>query len=290
MSMSNPALLYQPPLMWKKPYHLALVRSAGFRAHWHSELETLYCRSGHFTIMIDGREYHVRSGEAAVVNTMETHELVPPDKSEECEILVVMLGRALLGDGFYEFYKRDLTRHVMPVSGSVLGEVLEGLADRAGRGRDDADPSAGWSVRALLFRLAALIFEETPCVPVSGHPRQRRALELQRIENVFTYISENYAKPITLDEISAAARYEKKFFCRIFRRVTGMTFHGYLNAYRVETASVLLDSQDISVADAGAAVGIPNLKTFVRVFRQYAGMTPAAYRNRKTPKKQNIGE
>ena len=60
--------------------------------------------------------------------------------------------------------------------------------------------------------------------------------------------------------------------------MTGVTFHRALNQRRIGIACDLLRTTDLPTAAIGAEVGLPEPKTFSRVFREVEGMTPGEYR------------
>ena len=51
-----------------------------------------------------------------------------------------------------------------------------------------------------------------------------------------TYIRNNYARPLSLDDISGVACLSPSHFCRLFKKNTGTTPKDYLNMVRIEKA------------------------------------------------------
>ena len=88
-----------------------------------------------------------------------------------------------------------------------------------------------------------------------------------------------YSNEITLERAAAYAGYDPRAFCRLFKYITNMTFHDYLNLHRVNVSMRLLENNTGSINEIGQAVGIPVAKTFSRVFKKYTGMSPSQYRN-----------
>ncbi|WP_418442929.1 AraC family transcriptional regulator, partial [Blautia sp.] len=50
---------------------------------------------------------------------------------------------------------------------------------------------------------------------------------------MLNYISENYKRPISLDEIAGVAYLQTGYFCRFFKKKMGVTFLEYQNEYRL---------------------------------------------------------
>ena len=109
-----------------------------------------------------------------------------------------------------------------------------------------------------------------------GPPRDiRRA---QAVKNVLRRIRSSYGQALTLEDLAAEAALEPKYFCRVFRQITGRTPINYLNYYRVECAAELLCTTQGSITDIALECGFGDVSYFSRMFRRYKGQTPGQYR------------
>ena len=66
-----------------------------------------------------------------------------------------------------------------------------------------------------------------------------------------------------------------------YHRMTGITFTGALYEARMAKAASLVSSIDARMGDVAFQLGYDNAKNFSRAFRNYYGMSPSEYRNRK---------
>lgn len=98
------------------------------------------------------------------------------------------------------------------------------------------------------------------------------------MKSVLRRIRRDYASPLTLDELAAEAGMNPRYFCRVFRQMTGRTPIDYLNYYRIECAAELLCTEGDSVTDVALACGFNDPGYFARLFRRHKGMSAAAYR------------
>lgn len=98
------------------------------------------------------------------------------------------------------------------------------------------------------------------------------------VNSAVNYIMAHYREPLTVDEICNKVCLSKYYFCKIFRRRTGVPIHQYINEYRINKSKELLSYSKLSIGDVGAAVGFKNPLTFIRSFEKYARMTPGEYR------------
>lgn len=65
---------------------------------------------------------------------------------------------------------------------------------------------------------------------------------------------------------------------KIFKLSKQMSINDYINNYRIEKAKALLDCEALTVKEITAMIGIENTQYFYTLFKNYTGLTPAAYR------------
>ncbi|MEV5836477.1 AraC family transcriptional regulator [Nocardia sp. NPDC052112] len=99
-------------------------------------------------------------------------------------------------------------------------------------------------------------------------PHLRRARDLA---------DRNYAEPLNLDELAAAAGVSKYHFLRAFAAVYGVTPAAYLAQRRIERAQDYLRATNLTVTEVCMLVGYSSLGSFSSKFRQLVGVTPSEY-------------
>jgi len=101
----------------------------------------------------------------------------------------------------------------------------------------------------------------------------------KRMAEVYTYIKENYFKPVTLDKISKIARMSPFAFSRFFKKNCGAGFVEYLNRVRTNKACYLLRETDYQVHDIAIECGFGSISNFNKQFRKTEGICPRDYRS-----------
>ncbi|MFC5413106.1 AraC family transcriptional regulator [Larkinella bovis] len=112
---------------------------------------------------------------------------------------------------------------------------------------------------------------------MTAYEQPRRPDDHRRIDNVFTYILNHYASPITLEEVAAQAHLTPSAFCRFFRLHTRKTFSQLLNEVRIEHACRLLQESKLPISQIAFSCGYTNLSNFNRQFKLITGLTPGQY-------------
>jgi AraC-like DNA-binding protein/ligand-binding sensor protein len=96
------------------------------------------------------------------------------------------------------------------------------------------------------------------------------------------YIVGHHSDPIDLDTVAAAMHVSRFYFCKVFKKATGLTFTEYLGRVRIEKANTLLLNPHLRISEIAINVGFQSLTHFNRVFRQIAGQSPTAFRASKS--------
>jgi AraC-like DNA-binding protein len=109
---------------------------------------------------------------------------------------------------------------------------------------------------------------------------QENAAEMPAIARARALIAERYASELSLTEIAQAVNMSAFYFCKTFKKTTGMTFTDYLARVRIEKVKNLLLNPNIRVSEAAFDAGFQSLSQFNRVFRRIAGESPTVYRDR----------
>ncbi len=97
------------------------------------------------------------------------------------------------------------------------------------------------------------------------------------MNKIYNYISKNFDKPISLEEVSKVAHLDKYAFCRYFKKVTHKSFISYLNEFRVSMACKLLIKNTYSISQVGFLVGYNNISNFYKQFKKIMKVTPSKY-------------
>ncbi|MBV8213349.1 MAG: helix-turn-helix domain-containing protein [Verrucomicrobia bacterium] len=111
---------------------------------------------------------------------------------------------------------------------------------------------------------------------------QEDEAESPMIRRARAYILANQADPIDLDKVAQAMHVSTFYFCKMFKKATGLTFTDYLSRVRVEKAKTLLLNPHLRISEIAYDVGFQSLTHFNRMFRKIVGESPTAYREAKS--------
>jgi AraC-like DNA-binding protein len=112
----------------------------------------------------------------------------------------------------------------------------------------------------------------------SDHPIPPRPLRAEpiAIAQIRLYLEENYAIPITLDDLATHVHFSPFHLLRVFRQATGLPPHAFLTGVRVRRAKSLL-ALGIPPVDVAQRVGFADQSHLYRHFKCIMGVTPGHY-------------
>lgn len=108
----------------------------------------------------------------------------------------------------------------------------------------------------------------------------RNVKNAETLGQVLRYIRENFAQPITLDEVARSVFLSPFYFSHLFMDELGITFMEYLTRVRMEEAKKLLSDKSLSMQAIAEGVGYDDASYFSKVFKKNVGVTPNKYRAR----------
>lgn len=92
------------------------------------------------------------------------------------------------------------------------------------------------------------------------------------------YVSKHIGEKIYVEDISKELGISYGYLSKIFKDEMGMSLVDYINTIKIERIKELLLNRDVSFEDAGASVGINDVKYLSRIFKKYTGITSGEYR------------
>jgi AraC-like DNA-binding protein/ligand-binding sensor protein len=107
---------------------------------------------------------------------------------------------------------------------------------------------------------------------------QQQNAEPPVIKRAKDYINEHQNEELSLGQVAKAVNTSSFYFCKIFKKFTGINFTDYLSRVRIEKAKNLLLNPNLRVSEIAFEVGFQSLTHFNRVFKRILGQSPTGYR------------
>ena len=239
--------------------------------HWHREFELVLVKSGQLTLQLNTMEYNLKQGDIAVINCGVLHRGTPLNCVYECIVCDLNLLRRSADT------PTDLISPI--ISGQMTVDVLL-EADNSAEYRSALSLFGAMRQASTFFelevmsRLFGFFFELYKAERVSPHKINRQDANITRVSELLDWLEDSIAEPITLTYISSKAGLNEKYFCRIFKEITGKTFSDYLSGLRIDNACRLLLHHKASVTEAALHSGFSDISYFSKVFKKHKGCSP----------------
>ena len=274
-------MLYQNILAEDEPFITRISDFAHkFPEHRHADIEMHYCLMGEVDILIDKKLYRLRKGDLVFIEPMASHE-VPDQKTDAPRrLLSVIVGISFLKEHFNLFSKGRMHSPVFTLDGATKAKrELEALLTETAEYSAN-DRRARLLIQGNLYKICYYLSECLSATDGGIHDTSKRLDSVENIDNALDLIYYDYRKPLTVEDAAEITGYSKSNFCRIFKKITGKTFHAVLNSQRIEVAASLLSESNLSVSDIAELAGLGDAKKLCRLFKEIKGQTPGGYRKR----------
>jgi AraC-like DNA-binding protein/ligand-binding sensor protein len=92
------------------------------------------------------------------------------------------------------------------------------------------------------------------------------------------FIEKHQAEPLSLGRVAHVANISRHYFCKMFKKATGVSFIDYLSRVRVEKSKALLLNPNSRISEAAFACGFQSMTNFNRAFKRIVGCSPTQFR------------
>ena len=252
--------------------------------HWHDELEIIIITAGRVNVRIANSEFSLSAGDGYFANSGILHsaDLTSPTGHQH----------ALVFDPKTVAYPGDLiwNTYMDPVIGSPhlpfirLSPSVKWQKDII-RMSDDAWHQGAYekkdypiNVRELLTKVFSLISGHMEMLENESAYTDRFQKDELRIKKALAFIENNYADPISIEDISGSMNLSVSSCLRVFKAVLCTTPVKYLIKYRFERITDELNHPgERTISEIILSNGFSDATYFNRCFKKEYGITPSEY-------------
>lgn len=235
--------------------------------HWHHALELVLMLSGGVIYTVDGASHKTNAGELHIINSQHIHQAVNANPSDPITALVIQIT-----DSFLERIAPSREqRHFAIEKGSdaerSIRDDLYAISEAIREGKQFHN----LLVRSCLLHIVYVLLKDCR---TESRPQTKESMYSKA---PIQYVSSHYMDKISLDQVAAATGLQKNYFCRCFRKETGITFMQYLNQIRLNVAPSLLYEGNIRMIDCALQAGFASEKVMIDWCKKIHQTTPMQY-------------
>ena len=253
------------------PFYFGTYTNKSCVTNWHSNPEVLLFHNQTATVFCDGRYYTVEPAQLFFVNSNRIHFL----ESEQ----PVTYSLLIIDESFCMENGLDLSQIIFqeitddPAALEKFNKIKEVYEDKKN------------PLRILETRSKLLDFL---CCVSKYCPEQKEVTTVSVLHPVFqravSYISENFRKELTLEEIAGYCNVSKGYLTRTFKKTAGITIFAYIAEVRCKEAQFML-SNGHSVTATALHCGFDNMSYFSKTYRKIIGELPSATKSNRQSSK-----
>jgi len=227
-----------------------------------------YTLSGEGRIELDGQTHDLPAGTAFAVKIPGTHQYYYAAQSKQPWEFAWLNAK---GEDAVRLWDRIIERE---------GNLLRLGSNAAPMARfwdlyravseDRLSESAELSAMLYRFMLSLLTPDAAASAP---HPAKSSIVNRAK-----RFMADNYALPLTLEEIAVHCGVSREYLCRLFRKNDQVSPLEFLRRRRVEAAVTMLRATDLNAQAIGKRCGFDSPSYFSKIFRLYLGLSPSEYR------------
>ena len=253
-----------------------------FLWHWHPEVEITWIMSGEMEYHVNDRAYFLKAGEGLFGNSKTLHSGYRNEEKECTYLSVTFHPRFLYGyensilQTKYVDYitlRDDWSSLKLEKNVTWHQEILEWMKSIYELSKE---PPMDYELQVHLYLME--IWQQLYRYFASLPEREKKSqAHLQRLREIISYIQENYAEEISLEDIAENVNICKSECCRFFKKHMNMTIFDYILYLRVQNSLPLLRAGE-SITKTAGIVGFSSSAYYGQVFRRYMKCTPREYR------------
>jgi len=256
------------------------------RLHVHPEYQISLVEQGSGTIQLGHRDIPFQAGDLFVIGAELAHVFKGNQSPRDLLITSIFFEEDSLGKGFFrlpELYDIQCFLQASKRGIQIPASETDDLADQIRKLQHCKGPERIIGLITLFQQLSQQWQTgEVLGVPATASEQDYVSGSYYRLQRVFQYISDNFDRAISLEEVARLTHLNKYTFSRYFKKITHKSFVNYLNEFRIGVACRLLRRPNYSIAQISMHCGFNNLSHFYRQFKKYMRCTPKEYRKTLT--------
>lgn len=259
-------------------FHYRDAQPGEVAVHHHDFYEVYLFLNGEADYWVDGRLYHLQTGDLLLINPLELHRPIVKAGETAYERVVLWIEKKYLENLSTE--RVSLTRcfdHSRPDHSNLLRPSALWRSDLTARlnalVREYYSDEYGGALCADGLFLQFMVELNRLALQHDGEALREESSPL--VSKVLAYMAEHYAEELSLDSLAQHFFVSKYHLSHEFSRTVGVGVYRYLTLKRLMIAKQLMND-GIPPGEVFSACGFRDYTNFYRAFKAEYGISPRA--------------
>jgi AraC-like DNA-binding protein len=250
----------------------------------HNEIELNLLKGGELHYLLGGQQVTIKAGQLAVFWAAIPHQIIRSLDRTEYFVATIPLAWFLQCRFPEPFSRAILHGHILfdPESALTRGDL-----EMFGRWVSEVREPSPAHRRLVLLEMEARLLRFALSHPAPPRPAGRgrplavspQAHGLSRVEQMASFIAQNYTRKLTAGEISGAVQLHANYAMALFKKAFGLSLVAYITQHRVTHAQRLLATTDEKIVEVALASGFNSISRFNEAFKRTCNCSPRQYRD-----------
>ena len=255
------------------------ANTTAFEPHWHDRLELHLIKEGTLQLCCNEQDISVNKDELSIVSPTMLHSGKSGKEGYECYVIMFEVADLYNGTVSAKQYIEPIINGKIRFNYKTDNADIVTLANQIVEMQQNHKNYHPLETVGRLYRLLGLLCEH--CIDNNNSSAQK----FESFDNVINYINLNFTKDISSSSISRQFGYDESYFCRKFKKITGITVTNYIRTRRLEHARLLLEKTEESIRHIAISCGFIDAAYFTNCFKNMYGISPTEYRIKYTKQK-----
>jgi AraC-like DNA-binding protein len=248
--------------------------------HFHPELELIYVNKANGKRHIGSHLSYFNNSQLILIGANLPHSGFTDRFTTNGTETIVQFKEDFLGDNFVNIPEMQQVKSLFTKAKKgilfnieakkEIGPKIENLVNFKGMDR---------IIHFLSILKDLAITKNYSLLNVDGFAFEIEPQDNNKIDIIFSFVSNNFKRSIPLDEIAEKVSMTVPAFCRYFKKSTNKTFTQFVNEFRIVHATKLLAENQSSITEICFESGFNNFSHFNKLFKKFTGSSPLKYRN-----------
>ncbi len=252
--------------------------------HYHPEYELVLIEASEGKRYVGNSVSDFNRGDVSFLGANLPHLYRNPpayyqkDSPLRARSIVVHFRESSLGKDFFSLPQLNMVKELLVQSAQGIDIVGTLRIEVISRMRKMVHES-GLRRLVLLLEILDLLSSSGDSRVISGPGIVgQNVFDAGRLNSVLSFITQNFHREISLNEVASMVYMTRTSFCRFFLSRTKRTFSEYVKELRLNHAAGLLTEKIMNISAVAVNSGYNNLSNFNRQFKKRYGLSPQDYR------------